>query len=69
MFKNQIKKRIIFISLSIMICKKKWLLLIIKMIIMNIVNNWIKLLTDLMFVIESTRTKVREKWICYNNNH
>ena len=69
MSKNQIKKRIIFMSLSIVICKERWSWLMIKTIIMNTVNSWIELSTDLMSIIELTRTKVREKQICYDNNY
>ena len=69
MSENQIKKRIIFMSLSIVICKERWSQLIIKIIIMNIVNSWIELSTDSISIIKSTRTKVKEKWIYHDDNH
>ena len=69
MSKNQIKKKIIFMSLSITICKERWSQLITRTTIMNTVNSWIELLIDLMSIIKLTRTRVREKWICHNNNH
>ena len=55
--------------LSITICKKRWSQLMIKMIIMNTVNSWIELSTDSMFIIKSTRTRIREKQIYYDDNH
>ena len=69
MSENQIKKRTIFMLLSIVICKERWSLLMTRMIIMNTVNSWIELSTDSISIIELTRTKVREKWICHNDNY
>ena len=69
MSENQIKKRTIFMLLSIVICKERWSQLMTRMTMMNTVNSWIELSTDSMSIIESTRTRIREKQICHDDNH